>query len=83
MIMRFRSTGLGKTELQAYATGLEPVDDLLILHVQTTEPVRWHIRAGLQRGDVFKLIRFVFNFQLLKYLFGFAKAGNSKEPEDF
>jgi len=51
--MRFRSTGLGKTELQAYPKGLEPVDDLLILHVQTTDPVRWHIRAGIQRRDVF------------------------------
>jgi len=81
--MRFRSTGLGKTELQAYPKGLEPVGDLLILHVQTTDPVRWHIRAGLQRGDVFKLIRLAISFKVLKYLFGFAKMGNSKEPEDF
>ena len=81
--MRFRSTGLGKTEMQAEPIGLEPVGDLLILHVKTTSPVRWHIRAGLQRKDVFKLIRFALSFKMLKYLFGFAKVGKPKEPENF
>ena len=81
--MRFRSTGLGKTELQAHPLGLEPVDDLLILHVQTTSPVRWHIRAALQRKDVFILLKLSLNFKFLKYLLGFAKMGKTKEPENF
>lgn len=85
--MRFRSTGLGKTELEAEPIGLEPVDDLLILHVQTTNPVRWRIRAGIQRKDVFKLIRLALTPRVIKYfikyLLGFAKAGSSKEPENF
>ncbi len=81
--MRFRSTGLGKTELQAEPVRLEPVNDLLILHVKTTSPVRWHIRAGLQRKDVFKLIRLGISFKMIKYLLGFAKGGSAKEPADF
>ena len=82
--MRFRSTGLGKTELQAEPTGLERIDDLLVLHLQTTSPVRWHIRAGIQRRDVFGLIRLVGSFKVIKYFFfGFAKRGNLKEPENF
>jgi len=82
--MRFRSTGLGKTELQAEPTGLETSDDLLILHIRTTSPVRWHIRAGIQRKDLFKLIRFVISPRVIKYfLLGFVKRGNLKEPENF
>ena len=82
--MRFRSTGLGKTELQAEPMGLEPSDDLLILHVQTTDPVRWHIRAGLQRKDMFKLIRLAVNPKVIMYILsGFIKKSNTKEPENF
>ena len=82
--MRFRSTGLGKTELQAEPIGLEPSSDLLILHVQTTQPVRWHIRAGLQRTDMFKLMRLVISPKFISYfLLGFVRRRNLKEPENF
>jgi hypothetical protein len=85
--MRFRSTGLGKTELEAQPIGLEPVDDLLILHIQTTNPVRWRIRAGIQHKDVFKLIRLAITPKVIKYfikyLLGSVKLGSPKEPEDF
>jgi hypothetical protein len=81
--MRFRSTGLGKTELQATPKSLEAADGLLILHVQTTSPVRWHIRAGIQRKDLLNLVRMVFSPGLVKYLFSSLIRGNSKEPENF
>jgi len=82
--MRFRSTGLGKTELEAEPIGLEPSGDLLIFHIQTTSPVRWQIRAGIQRKDMFKLIRFASSPKVVKYfLLGFIRRGNQKEPEDF
>ena len=81
--MRFRSTGLGKTELKGEPTSLEPVGHLLILHVQTTDPVRWHIRAGIQRRDVFKLIRLFFSFKVVKYFFSLLIMKNPKEPTDF
>ena len=81
--MRFRSTGLGKTELEAELAGLEPKGDLLILHIRTTTPVRWHIRAGIQRKDIPTLIRLIFNFNLIKYFFGFLNTKNSGDSTDF
>ena len=81
--MRFRSTGLGKTELEAELASIEPKGDLLILHVRTTNPVRWHIRAGIQRKDIPKLIRLMFSFNLIKYFFGFLNPKSPGEPTDF
>ncbi|MFC2019828.1 hypothetical protein ACFLU4_07800 [Chloroflexota bacterium] len=81
--MRFRSTGLGKTELEATPKSLEAAGGLLILHVQTTSPVRWHIRAGIQRKDLLKIIKMVFSLSLLKYIFSSLIGANSKEPENF
>ena len=49
--MRLRSTGLGKTELIGKITGVEKLDDLLIVHVQTKKPVVWHVRTGFQQKD--------------------------------
>ena len=79
--MRLRSTGLGKTELQGDIASLEPRSGLLILHVQTTSPMKWHIRAGMQRKDVFKLMRSMFCLGVMKYLLGITSA--PKEPSEF
>ena len=81
--MRLRSTGLGKTELEGEVEGLEPAGDLLILHIKTTKPVRWHMRAGIQRKDVLNLIKSAFTFKMLKYLCGVGNMKNPKEPENF
>ena len=82
--MRMRSTGLGKTELVGDIARLEIVDGLLILHVQTTKPVRWHVRTGIQRKDVFCMARLLFNWNMLKYLFRLVRGSrNTKEPDNF
>lgn len=81
-LMRLRSTGLGKTELKGDIASLEPRAGLLILHIQTTSPVKWHIRAGMQRKDVFKLIRSIFCFSVMKYMVGII-ASTPVEPNDF
>jgi hypothetical protein len=80
--MRMRSTGLGKAELEGDVAGLEIVDDLLILHVQTTKPVRWHVRTGVQRRDIFCLVKLLISFKMLKYLFRLGKR-NTREPDAF
>ena len=80
--MRMRSTGLGKTELRGDISSLEPQSGLLILHVQTTSPVQWHVRGGMQRKDVLKLITSVFNFKVIKFMLGIA-TGKPSEPEEF
>jgi len=83
--MRMRSTGLGKTELQAHIANLEPAGDMLILHIQSTSPVRWHIRAGIQPEDRLALLKFMLklNVRLLKYLNFLNPRGKHPEPEEF
>ena len=80
--MRLRSTGLGKTELKGDIASLEARAGLLILHVQTTSPMKWHIRAGMQRKDVFKLVRSIFCFSVIKYMLGIATSSPA-EPKEF
>ncbi len=43
----FRSTGLGKQILYGEPLEIVIVEDMMIMKVQTTEPVQWVIRAGL------------------------------------
>jgi len=43
----FRSTGLGKQILYGEPLDVVIVEDMMIMKVQTTEPVQWVIRAGL------------------------------------
>ena len=83
--MRMRSTGLGKTELQAEVTKLEPAGDMLILHIQSVKPVRWHIRAGIQPEDRLALLKELLklNVRLLKYLNFLNPRGKHPEPEEF
>lgn len=80
--MRMRSTGLGKTELEGDIAKLEVVDDLLILHVHTTKPVRWHVRTAIQHKDILRLAGLLFTPAVLRYLWR-ARSKSSKEPESF
>jgi len=54
--MRLRSTGLGKTELEADIVNVKRVDDLVIFFVNTTKPVKWQTRMGFQEKDLRGLI---------------------------
>ena len=55
--MLARSTGLGKTMLSAHLKDLQPLEDLLILHLETVKPEGWHLRAALQLKDIPLLIK--------------------------
>ena len=59
--MRLRSTGLGRTELEADLVNIKKVDDLVIFFANTTKPVKWRTRMGFQQSDMRDLI-----FALLK-----------------
>jgi hypothetical protein len=50
--MYFRSTGLGKTQLLGKVVEMKRQGDFLIMHVDTTEPVKWRIRAAMSFGDL-------------------------------
>lgn len=85
--MRFRSSGFGDDrELIGHMADLSPVgDDLLVFHIETTEPVKWHLRAGMQFSDVPDILKGMLKpsvlFLILRSLFYIKK--NSKEPEKF
>jgi len=56
--MRFRSAGLGPTELKGRISDLSPVgQDLLVLHISTYEPVEWHLKAAMERKDIPRMIK--------------------------
>jgi len=54
--MRLRSTGLGRTEMEAELVNIKKVDDLVIFFVNTTSPVKWRTRMGFQQKDLRQLV---------------------------
>jgi hypothetical protein len=54
--MRLRSTGLGRTEMEAELVNIKKVDDLVIFFVNTTRPVKWRTRMGFQERDLRDLV---------------------------
>ena len=50
--MRLRSTGLGRTELEAEVATVKKVDDMLIFFAKVTKPVKWRLRMGFQEKDL-------------------------------
>jgi len=83
--MRMKSTGLGTTLLFAEVDKVGVMDDMLILHINSVSPVRWHIRAGITYKGMLQLLWAVFkSFVAVKFVFlGFTKMNNPKLPEDF
>ena len=82
--LRFRSTGLGKTMLEGDPAGVEVVDDMLVMHIQSTTPVRWRIRAALSYRGLLKFIKLAMKPSVLKFVFfGFKSMRNPKLPEEF
>ncbi len=84
--MRFKSSGLGDKELKANLTDLSPAgDDLLVMHIETYDPVKWHLRAGVEYHDVLPIIKGMLKpsvlLLLLRTIFYVRK--NPPEPEDF
>ena len=80
--MRMRSTGLGKTEMVGDITGLQLMGDYLIMHVETTEPVKWHVRAALTHKDLRTMMKLLLKPSNLRYLlFGFFSNGKKPPPE--
>lgn len=83
--MRFRSTGLGNTELRGDLETVRLSDKgLLTADFQTTEPVQWHLGAALEPSDIPKLVKVIFKPSLvlktIQSVFWIKK--NPKEPEN-
>ena len=81
--MRVASTGLGSTELYGEVFDFKRNGDLLILHLNTEEPAKWHLRAALEQKDVYPLLKGFAKPSALWFLIRsvlFPKK-NLKEPE--
>ena len=83
--MRFKSTGLGDTELKGQMSSLSLMgQDLLVYDIQTYEPVKWHLRAGMERKDIPKILKGMLHpsvlFHVIRTLFYLKK--NPNEPEN-
>jgi hypothetical protein len=82
--VRFRSTGLGNTELRGYLLGVRRDKGMLIADFQTTEPVQWLLGSGLEPSDIPLLFKVIFKpsliFKTIQSVFWVKK--NPKEPEN-
>ena len=82
--MKLRSTGLGETVLEAKIGSITKKDDYLILHVNTTEPVQWHVRAALEYSDILTMIKWIFKGPVFKFLFlGIKNWRHPRDTDDF
>jgi len=83
--MRLRSTGLGKTELEAKIKEVKRVDDVVIFYVSTTKPVKWRIRMAFQEQDLRSLILAMLKRKNLWYILRsfFAKQEKVRRTESF
>lgn len=66
--MRLRSTGLGKTELEAKITEVKRVDDVAIFYVNIVKPVKWRARMAFQQRDLRILIIAVLKPKNLRFV---------------
>lgn len=83
--MRFRSTGLGTTELKGYLEFVKRSENgLLTARFQTTEPVKWHLGVSLEPSDIPKLVKVIFKPSLIlkTTLSVFRIKKDPKEPAD-
>jgi hypothetical protein len=83
--VRFRSTGLGTTELRGYLEFVQRSDNgLLTARFQTTEPVKWHLGVSLEPSDIPKLLKVMFKPSLIlkTTMAVFRVKKNPKEPPD-
>ena len=81
---RFRSTGLGEQMLMGEPLKFLVVDDMLVMQVQTTEPVQWVIRAGLTYRGLLSALKLALTPSVIKFLlFGWKGMKNPKLTSDF
>lgn len=81
--MLMRSTGLGKTELKGKVSGLIRQGDYLILQVETLEPVKWKIRVGICRSDMWQVIKGLLKWRNMKILFSTKWKSEPPHPGEF
>ena len=81
--MRMKSTGIWPLELVGDITEVRFLDDWLIMHLRTTTPAGWELKAALTHEDLRTLFKLLLKPRNLRYLvLGFlSRAGNKPPPE--
>lgn len=81
--MKMRSTGLGTTELVGEINDITRAGGYLVLHVGTTEPVRWHVRAAINFCDLFRIMKLLLKpsrlLSMITFLFHSFKANSTAD----
>lgn len=77
--MRLRSTGLGRTELEADIVKVKNVDDLVVFFVDVTKPVKWHTRMEFQEKDLRNLVLALAKPKNLSFVLKALLFGDKKE----
>jgi hypothetical protein len=78
--MRLRSTGLGRTELEAKIIDVKRVDDIIVFYVNTTKPVKWRVRMAFQEQDLRHLIIAILKPKNLWYVIRALFSNQEKVP---
>ena len=84
--MKVNSTGLGNTTLTAHISRLLPADEpgILIMKIESTQPVHWHITCRMEPKDVRDAIKMVLRpgamGHILKMALGLSKQRAEAEP---
>ena len=78
--MRLRSTGLGRTELEADIVKVKKIDDLVLFFVNTTKPVKWQTRMGFQEKDLRRLIWALLKPKNLSFVVSTLLSGKKEVP---
>jgi hypothetical protein len=70
--------------LEGEPADIQIVDDMLVMHIQSTTPVRWRIRAALSFRGLLKVVKMAMKPSVLKFiLFGFKTLKKPNLPDDF
>jgi hypothetical protein len=83
--MKVNSTGLGSTTLTAHIAGLLPGDEpgLLLMKIESTEPVHWYITCRMEPQDLRTAIKMVLKptatARILKMALGLSRAKTPAE----
>jgi len=78
--MFFRSTGLGKQQLTGKVGEMKRVGDYLVLCVDTTEPVKWRIRAAMSFRDLAAVMGACMKLAIISFILS-PKQWFNKQPK--
>lgn len=83
--MKVNSTGLGNTTLTSHISGIAPGDEPggLMMKIESTEPVHWHITCRMEPSDIRAAIKMVLKpavlFRIIRMALGLTRKGARME----